>query len=88
MKFFKLNQDGEILDGQGTLTLPGNPKGMSIMLVCELPPNADEHLTYVNTKAKIPIGELVMMDSNMLKVDGKVPPHNMWFFTFLSMFED
>jgi hypothetical protein len=28
-----------------------------------------------------------MLDSNMLKVDGKVPPHNFWFFKFATMFE-
>ncbi len=34
LKFYKLNQDGEIYDAQGQLTLQGNPRGMSIMLVC------------------------------------------------------
>lgn len=29
----------------------------------------------------------MMMDSNMLKVNGKVPSHNFWFFKFASMFE-
>jgi hypothetical protein len=29
-----------------------------------------------------------MMDSNMLKVDGKVPIHNRWFFKFCDMFDD
>ena len=27
------------------------------------------------------------MDSNMLKVQGKIPSHNTWFFKFLAMFE-
>ncbi len=30
----------------------------------------------------------MMLDGNMLKVDGKVPPHNYWFFKFSDMFED
>lgn len=34
LKFYKLNQDGDIYDQQGQLTLPNNPKGMTIMLVC------------------------------------------------------
>ena len=38
LKFYKLSQDGEIFDAQGQLTLPNNPRGMSVMLVCELPP--------------------------------------------------
>ena len=28
-----------------------------------------------------------MMDSSMLKPQGKVPPHNFWFFKFANMFE-
>lgn len=28
-----------------------------------------------------------MMESSMLKIDGKVPPHNFWFFKFCSLFE-
>jgi hypothetical protein len=30
----------------------------------------------------------MMMDSNMLKVDGKIPLHNRWFFKFNDMFDD
>ena len=41
LKFVKVNQDGEIFDGQGQIALPNNPRGMSIMLVCELPPDAN-----------------------------------------------
>jgi hypothetical protein len=29
----------------------------------------------------------MMMDSSMLKVEGRVPSHNFWFFKFCSMFE-
>lgn len=29
-----------------------------------------------------------MMDSKMLMVDGKVPPHNYWFFKFSDLFAD
>ena len=29
----------------------------------------------------------MMMDSSMLKVDGKIPSHNFWFFKFANMFE-
>jgi hypothetical protein len=66
--------------------LAGNPKGMTIMLVCELSESATEHIAY-SSKNKIAIGDLIMMDSHMLKVDGKIPSHNMWFFKFISMFE-
>ena len=41
LKFYKLNQDGELFDSQGQLALPHNPRGMTIMLVCELPPEAN-----------------------------------------------
>ena len=57
------------------------------MLVCELPQNATEHIAY-SSKNKIAIGEMIMMDSNMLKVEGKIPSHNMWLFKFLMMFEN
>ena len=87
LKFYKLNQDGEVYDGQGQMTLPSNPRGMTIMLVCELPETAREHLGYFEGRNKIAIGELTMMDGNMLKVDGRVPSHNFWFFKFCSMFE-
>lgn len=33
LKLYKLNQDGDIYDNQGQLTLPTNPKGMTVMLV-------------------------------------------------------
>ncbi len=33
LKYYKFNQDNEIYDAQGQLTLPGNPRGMSIMIV-------------------------------------------------------
>jgi len=87
LKFYKLNQDGEIYDGVGQLSLPSNPRGMTIMLVCELPEEATEHMTYLGGKNKISIGDILMMDSNMLKPNGKVPAHNFWFFKFASMFE-
>jgi hypothetical protein len=87
LKFYKLSQDGEIFDGMGQLSLPGNPRGMSIMLVCELPEDATEHMSYLSGKNRIAIGDILMMDGNMLKVDGKVPTHNFWFFKFCTMFE-
>ena len=34
LKFYKLNQDGDVYDGQGDLKLQSNPRGMTIMLVC------------------------------------------------------
>ena len=37
LKFSKFSQDGEVYDGQGQLTMPGNPRGMTIMMVSELP---------------------------------------------------
>jgi hypothetical protein len=37
LKFYKFSQDGEVYDAQGQLTLAGNPRGMTIMLVSELP---------------------------------------------------
>jgi len=60
---------------------------MTIMLVSELPENAKEHLVQAEGKNKIAIGDLMMMDSKMLKVEGRVPSHNFWFFKFCSMFE-
>ena len=30
----------------------------------------------------------MMLNSNMLKIDGKIPNHNMWFFKFCDMFDD
>ena len=59
---------------------------MTIMLVCELPESATEHIAY-SSKNKIAIGDLIMMDSQMLKIEGKIPSHNLWFFKFISMFE-
>lgn len=85
LKFYKLNQDGDVYDQQGQLTLPSNPKGMTIMLVSELPETATEHLLCLHSK--IAIGELTMMEPSMLKVEGKVPSHNFWFFKFCSLFE-
>jgi hypothetical protein len=41
----------------------------------------------MGTRSKIAIGEILMMDSNMLKVEGQVPAHNFWFFKFATMFE-
>jgi hypothetical protein len=87
LKFCKFSQDGEVYDGQGQLTIPANPRGMTIMMVSELPPDANEYLAYEGGRTKIAIGEIMMMDSAMLKVDGKVPPHNFWFFKFATMFE-
>ena len=34
LKFYKVNQDGDVYDNNGQLALPSNPKGMTIMLVC------------------------------------------------------
>ena len=58
------------------------------MLVCEVPSDANEHLNHMNASTKIAIGEVTMMNGNMLKVNGKVPPHNFWFFKFDNMFEN
>lgn len=87
VKYYKLNQDGEIYDGLGQMTAPGNPRGMTMMFVCELPHDATEHMVCETTRNKISIGDIMMMDGNMLKVNGKVPSHNFWFFKFASMFE-
>lgn len=86
LKYYKLNQDGEVYDQQGQLSLPSNPKGMTVMLVSELPEDAVEHL--VCPRSKIAIGELAMMEASMLKIEGKVPSHNFWFFKFCSLFEE
>ena len=88
LKFYKLNQDGDVYDQQGQLALPGNPRGMTIMMVCDLPEDANEYASYLGTRSKIAIGDIIMMDSSMLKVEGKVPTHNFWFFKFASMFEN
>lgn len=41
------------------------------------------------TKNKIAIGDLVTLDSSMLRnSDGKVPYQNVWFFKFCDMFDD
>jgi len=45
-------------------------------------------MNYLSGKSRISIGDILMMDGNSLKVDGKVPPHNFWFFKFCSMFEN
>ena len=87
VKYYKLNQDGEIYDGLGQMTAPGNPRGMTLMFVSEMPNDATEHLTCESSRNKIIIGDIMMMDGNMLKVDGKVPSHNFWFFKFATMFE-
>lgn len=87
IKYYKLNQDGELYDGQGQMTVAGNPRGMTLMFVSEMPMDATEHLICDFARNKIVIGDIMMMDSNMLKVDGKVPSHNFWFFKFASMFE-
>lgn len=34
MKFYKVSQDGDIYDAHGQLSVPGNPKGSTIMFVC------------------------------------------------------
>lgn len=67
--------------------MPGNPRGMTIMMVSELPADADEYLACLGSRSKIAIGEILMMDSGMLKVEGRVPTHNFWFFKFATMFE-
>lgn len=87
LKFYKLNQDGDIFDENGQLTLSGNPKGMTIMLICQIPETAREYMHYMDTRTKISIGQIIILESSMLKIDGKVPLHNFWFFKFCSMFE-
>lgn len=87
LKLCKQNNAGEIFDQQGQLVLPGNPKAATLMFICEVPQNANEYLQAESSRSKISIGEILMLDSNMLKVDGKVPPHNFWFFKFATMFE-
>ena len=34
LKFYKVNQDGDVYDNQGQIALQSNPRGMTIMLVC------------------------------------------------------
>jgi len=68
------------------MQMAGNPKGMSIMILCEIPETATEYQAFSNAKSKINIGDIYMLDSNMLRVNGKVPAHNFWLFKFASMF--
>nr|BAJ98389.1 predicted protein [Hordeum vulgare subsp. vulgare] len=87
LKFTKFSQDNEIYDGQGQLTLAGNPRGMTIMMVAELPADANEYVGE-GVRTRIAIGEIMMMESMQLKVEGKVPNHNFWFFKFATMFDN
>lgn len=59
------------------------------MLVCEVPEDATEYLSSKINKTSIGIGDMIMMDSSMLKTENnKIPIHNMWFFKFHEMFDD
>jgi len=31
---------------------------------------------------------MMMLNSTILKVDGKIPVHNIWFFKFCDMFDE
>ena len=53
-----------------------------------MPTTANEYIYGNPTKTTIGIGELLMMDSSMLKVEKKIPTHNRWFFKFNELFED
>lgn len=88
MKYTKVTEDGEMVDGKGKPILSANVRGSTIMLVCEVPTTANEYIYANPTKSTIGIGELLMMDSSMLKVDKKIPTHNRWFFKFNELFED
>lgn len=57
------------------------------MFISDVPDDGSEH-THNSSKNKVAIGNLIMMSSDMLKVNGKIPSYNMWFFKFLAMFED
>lgn len=37
MKYHKITEDTDMYDGQGKVIFSANPKGMTIMLVCEVP---------------------------------------------------
>jgi hypothetical protein len=58
------------------------------MLLCEINEDASEYMAYGHLKTKISIGELMILDGHMLKVNGRVPLHNQWMFLFANMFED
>jgi hypothetical protein len=41
MKYTKVTEDGEIFDAKGKQILNANPRGYTIMLVCEVPTTAN-----------------------------------------------
>jgi hypothetical protein len=78
-----------MFDAKGKQILSANAKGMTIMMVCEIPSDATEYLQCRTNKTAIGIGDMIMMDSTMLKTENnKIPLHNMWFFKFHEMFDD
>lgn len=89
MKYHRVTEDGEMFDAKGKQILPANSKGMTIMMVCEIPADATEYLSCRGSKTSISIGDMIMMDSAMLKTENnKIPTHNLWFFKFHEMFDD
>lgn len=67
-KHFRITQDTEVYDAKGQMTLPGNPRGYTVMLVCDLPEGAGNNEISTVQKSKISIGEVMMLDANMLKI--------------------
>lgn len=67
MKYHRVTEDGEMFDAKGKQVLPANSKGMTIMMVCEIPADATEYLSCRGNKTSISIGDMIMMDSAMLK---------------------
>lgn len=89
MKYHRITEDGDMFDAKGKQILTANSKGLTIMLVCEISEDAVEYLQAKGSKTTIGIGDMIMMDSSMLKTDNnKVPTHNFWFFKFHEMFDD
>jgi hypothetical protein len=56
MRFHKVSEDCEIVDGKGKLMLKANPKGTTIMMICELTEPATEYLSPKINRTVIDIG--------------------------------
>lgn len=87
VKYHKFSRDGEITDEKGEVKVQANPKGCTIMFVS---PHNEDNTEYNRNdvvRNKIPIGDIMMLTADMLKVDGKIPNHNFWFFSFSDMFD-
>lgn len=78
--------DTEVYDEDGQLMMQANNRGATIMLICDIGEGATEYLQI--PKSNVSIGEMMVMDATQLKVGGKVPDHNKWFFKFVEMFDD